>query len=46
MALQMVEELCGPDERKWVEAEFAAEAALQARLALWDGILNRIRRTG
>jgi hypothetical protein len=34
MALQMVEELCGDDDSKWDEA---------ARLALWDGILNRIR---
>jgi hypothetical protein len=44
MALQMVEELCGPDERKWEEAGFGAVTALQARLALWDGILRRIRR--
>jgi len=43
MALQMVEELCS-DERKWGEAGFGAVTALQARLALWDGILNRIRR--
>ena len=46
MALQMVEELCGPDERKWEEAGFGAVTALQARLALWDGILNRMRRLG
>jgi hypothetical protein len=44
MALQMLEELCGPDDRKWEEAGFGAVTALQARLALWDGILNRIRR--
>jgi hypothetical protein len=43
MALQMVEELCGRDERKWEEAGFGAVTALQARLAFWDGILNRIR---
>jgi hypothetical protein len=44
MALQMVEELCGADDRKWEEAELGAVTALQARLDLWDGILNRIRR--
>jgi hypothetical protein len=44
MALQMVEELCGADDRKWEEAGVAAVTALQARIALWDGILNRIRR--
>jgi hypothetical protein len=44
MALQMVEELCGPVERKWEEAGLGAVTALQARLALWDGILRRIRR--
>ena len=43
MALQMVEELCGRDERKWEEAGVAAVTALQARIALWDGILSRIR---
>jgi DUF3050 family protein len=44
MALQMVEELCGHDEKKWEEAGLGAVTALQARLALWDGILRRIRR--
>jgi hypothetical protein len=46
MALQMVEELCGPDNSKWEEAGFGAVTALRARLALWDGILNRMRRIG
>jgi hypothetical protein len=44
-ALQMVEELCGHDEKKWEEAGLGAVTALQARLALWDAILNRIRTT-
>jgi hypothetical protein len=43
MALQMMEELCGTDETKWEQAAIAAESALKARLALWDGILLRIR---
>ena len=38
MALQMVAELCGEDEVKWREATEAAEWALRARIALWDGI--------
>jgi hypothetical protein len=43
LALQMVEELCGFDDVKWQEAAAAAQAALEARIALWDGILARIR---
>ena len=38
MALQMVSELCGNDAAKWDEAAEAAELALRARIALWDGI--------
>ena len=40
MALQMVSELCGKDETKWGEAAQAAEGALRARIALWDGIAD------
>ncbi len=43
MALQMLEELCGDDEAKWEEAMAAAEQAIKARIALWDGILLRIQ---
>ena len=42
MALRMVSTLCGNDEQRWGEATEAAESALLARLALWDGILERI----
>lgn len=42
MALRMVSSLCGNDEQRWREAAEAAESALLARLALWDGILARI----
>lgn len=40
MALRMVSELCGDDPTKWQEASQAAIYALQARLALWDGIAD------
>ncbi len=42
MALRMVGELCGGDEAKWSEAREAAVLALEARLALWHGILREI----
>lgn len=32
-------ELCGDDDQKWQEAEDAAKEALEARYALWDGML-------
>jgi hypothetical protein len=44
MALQMVSELCGEDPAKWSEAAEAAEAALHARIALWDGIAASLKQ--
>ena len=35
----VLEELCGDDDQKWHEAEKAAKAVLDARFALWDGML-------
>ncbi len=46
MALQMVAELCGSDAGKWQEATVAAETALRARIALWDGIAARLAGQG
>jgi hypothetical protein len=43
MALQMLNELCGEDEKKWDEAIAAAQEAIAARVAFWDGILLRIQ---
>ena len=43
LSLKMVSDLCGDDARLWEEAAGAAEAAIEARLALWDGILEQIR---
>lgn len=40
LAYRMVSALCGTDEHKWQEATVAVNAALAARLNLWNGILN------
>jgi hypothetical protein len=42
LAHEMIAELCGNDDTKWKEAADAADAALLARLNLWDGILTRL----
>ena len=42
LSLQMTIDLCGPDEKLWEQAADAAQLALEARLALWDGILSQI----
>ncbi|MDE1163478.1 MAG: DUF3050 domain-containing protein [Acidobacteriaceae bacterium] len=38
LSLRMVADLCGNDPALWQEATTAAEEAIRARLALWDGI--------
>ena len=38
LARQMLNMLCGDDEQKWMEAQFVAQEAMQARRLLWDGI--------
>ncbi len=42
-ALRMLEELCGGDAVRWSQAAAAAESALRARVALWDGIAAQLR---
>ncbi len=42
LAIQMVAGLCGNDEEKWSEAEETARVALSARIALWNGVVERI----
>jgi hypothetical protein len=42
MAMQMLADLCGDDARKWRECEETVNAALAARVRLWDGILAAI----
>ncbi len=43
LALRMLEELCEDDSGRWEEALAWARSALEARVALWDGILAVIR---
>jgi hypothetical protein len=42
LAMAMLEELCGEDDRKWEEAAQSAGAALEARIRLWDEVVERI----
>jgi hypothetical protein len=44
MAHRLVLSLCGSDESRWRDAEAAAENCLLARQALWDAIVDAIRR--
>jgi hypothetical protein len=43
LSLRMIADLCGTDESLWEQAATAAELAIQARLALWDGILAQLQ---
>ena len=43
LSLRMVADLCADNPTLWEEAAIAAECAIHARLALWDGILNQIQ---
>lgn len=43
MAMQMIAELCGNDERKWIEVEEVSILALQKRIELWNGIEEQIK---
>ena len=38
MAMKMIVELCGEDDKKWKEVEDISIIALQKRIALWDAI--------
>jgi hypothetical protein len=42
MALGMLEDLCGDDDDRWAEASNAAKTALEARLRMWDAIVDRL----
>lgn len=40
MAMQMLADLCGEDDDKWLQCEKTVCTALAARTRLWDGILD------
>jgi Protein of unknown function (DUF3050) len=42
MAMQMLADLCADEESRWDECVATINAALEARLRLWDGILAAI----
>lgn len=42
MAMQMLADLCGDDDRKWQECVGAINTALTARVGLWDGVTAAI----
>ena len=42
MAMQMLADLCGDDDRKWDECVSTVNTALEARLRLWDGIVAAV----
>jgi Protein of unknown function (DUF3050) len=44
LALDLLTAVCADDPRKWCEAEVAARLALQARVALWDGVHAQLTR--
>ena len=43
LALQLIADLCGKDEKKWKEVEATAIDALIARKKLWDIVLYQLR---
>ena len=43
MSKRMVESICGLDSSKWKRAGAAAKRALDARLTLWEGMLNQMK---
>lgn len=44
MAAQLLADVCGDDDDNWLAAENAAVLSLEARLALWDGVVAALDR--
>ena len=42
MAMEMINELCGNDSKKWMEVEEVSILALEKRIELWDAIEEKI----
>ncbi len=42
MAMRMLIDLCGDDDRKWMQCADTVNTALRARIALWDAIYHEI----
>jgi hypothetical protein len=42
LSLRLLSALCGNDADKWREAEVAADAAVNARMLFWDGVLKAL----
>ena len=42
MAMQMVADLCGDDDARWDECSATINTALNARVRLWDGIVQAL----
>lgn len=42
MAMQMIDELCGTDEKKWKEVEVVSIDSLEKRIGLWNAIEEQI----
>jgi hypothetical protein len=43
LAMAMLEELCGDDDKKWAAATRSATTALERRIGLWDGVVEAIQ---
>ncbi|MEY4604241.1 MAG: hypothetical protein RIT43_1533 [Bacteroidota bacterium] len=43
ISLNMVNELCGEDEKKWSECAEIALKAIEKRIQLWDGVMKQIQ---
>ncbi len=44
MAMQMLADLCGDSDAMWTQCEETVTTALEARIALWDGILADVQK--
>ena len=43
-SLRMLSLLCGDDDQKWKDALVVAQTTLEARVALWDGVVTALDR--